>query len=328
MKRLIFWLAYAFTSLAIGSEFDNTLWLSDTSPKRESNVSAQNSLEAQIADAPNIHGEVRRLWFRQGSEPANALYVATKDGESVLEFVDIHGNRRQVDANTEGGVSRVQIELAELGFHNAYFSKRQVDDGILNVQLAKAEVLKGTCCMKASDFDQIHQKAIFDPTQPLEIVRAHMPEERLFTRLVSGDKLTFTVLRFGQPLPNVSVTLTTQQGWRKIATSNAQGQVEFTLIRDYFPDWKNFYRLNKSTFVVVASLEQKEAGKLNGETYNKTRYLATLSGRYALSPYDYKSYAWGLGVTLFVVIFSGLAVYLYRRRRLKPFREVRFSESP
>ncbi|MCR4298832.1 MAG: hypothetical protein NUV75_08800 [Gallionella sp.] len=56
-------------------------------------------------------------------------------------------------------------------------------------------------------------------------------------------------------------------------------------------------------------------------------YQATLSGKYALSPYDYKSYAWGLGVAIFVFAFGGLGIYLYRRRRVKPFQEVRFSES-
>jgi hypothetical protein len=38
------------------------------------------------------------------------------------------------------------------------------------------------------------------------------------------------------------------------------------------------------------------------------------------------SYAYGLMIGLFALVFSGLAVYLYRRRRIRPYREVCFNE--
>jgi hypothetical protein len=310
-----------------GAHANEILWLSESAPKREAVASGNDSLDAQIADSASAHNETKRLWLRQGSEPGKAAYLQTGAGDSNIELVDIQGQRTQIVPKTDGGMSRGQIGLANMGFYNAYFARRHVDNGVLDVQLAKAELLKGSCCIKEADFDPRQREAISDSSQPLEIIRTHLPDERLFTRLVSGDRLTFTVHRFGQPLAGVTVTLLTQQGWQKNALSNAQGQVEFTLIRDYFPDWRHFYRLSKSTFVVVAETEQNESGSYGGQTYRKARYQATLSGRYALSPYDYKSYAWGLGVSLFVIVFGGLAIYLYRRRRVKPFREVRFHES-
>ena len=54
--------------------------------------------------------------------------------------------------------------------------------------------------------------------------------------------------------------------------------------------------------------------------------MASLSEAYAPSVRDYKSYAWGLGVSLGVVVLSGSAIYLYRRRRLKPYREEVFRD--
>jgi len=54
--------------------------------------------------------------------------------------------------------------------------------------------------------------------------------------------------------------------------------------------------------------------------------VTTLPGKYRPSPYDYRSYAWGLGIALFVIVFGGLAVYLYRRRRLKPYQEERIDD--
>jgi cbb3-type cytochrome oxidase subunit 3 len=52
-----------------------------------------------------------------------------------------------------------------------------------------------------------------------------------------------------------------------------------------------------------------------------------LAGSYYPSPDDYRSYAWGLGISLLIVFFCGVAIYLYRRRRVKPFQEVRFDDA-
>jgi hypothetical protein len=169
-------------------------------------------------------------------------------------------------------------------------------------------------------------RAIRDPLQPLEIVREHPEKELLFTRHVSGDTVKFTILAQGKPIEGVSVTLLTQQGWQKKLMSDKNGQVSFTMIRDYFPAWYDLRRRLRESFVVVADREWAENGVFKREQYAAVRHQATLSGRYSLSPRDYSSYAYGLGITIFVVTFSGLAIYLYRRRRVRPFREIRFDE--
>ena len=67
-----------------------------------------------------------------------------------------------------------------------------------------------------------------------------------------------------------------------------------------------------------------EAGEVDGRPYRSTRYLASFTGNYYPSPDDYESYAYGLAFGLFALVATGLGIYLYRRRRNRPYREVRF----
>jgi len=308
------------------------LWLSDVPPIRAETANAgkktahsrQGAVETNSGSS--LGSSTKHLWLRRGDDLANAHYVAAAAAPTA-DLVDAKGNRSRVAEQPLNDLAHMKFTFEHLGFHNVYLSRRSIRDNVMCVQLAKAELLKGTCCKKLGDVDPAQMKAIRDPTQPLEIVREHEPDEKLFTRIVSGDKVVFTIYRSGKRAAGIPVTLLTQNGWQKKAVSNGQGQVEFTMIRDYFPAWSEFRRLTKHSFVVVAEAETSEAGMNGGQPFGRTVYQATLSGRYAVSPHDYRSYAWGLGITLFVVSFGGLAIYLYRRRRLKPFKEVRFHES-
>lgn len=317
------------------------LWMSDVAPRRDKDsvkatvpVAAEKAMKLRDGMDSVIGGDeggsssgTKRLWLRQGDEPARAGYAEAAALSGGVTLLDGRGMRTQAAPSATGDMAQVRCELPEMGFYNAYFTRQSVQGDTLWVQSAKAELLNGTCCKKLPDIDPARMRGFGDPTRPLELVRAHQDDEKLFTRMVSGDRVAFTVLRMGQPLPGAQVTMLTQMGWQKRAVADADGRVEFTLIRDYFPDWKDFRRYTKETFVVVADVEVAEGGHLAGRTYEKVHYQATLSGKYAPSPYDYKSYAWGLGIAVFVAAFGGLGIYLYRRRRLKPFKEVRFDET-
>ena len=316
---------------------NDLLWLSDVAPKRtkaaaeaghHAQGAAADNIDAVIngEEGDNVHGGTKRLWLRQGDDPANAAYSSAAGFSADLNLLDARGNRTHVTPTPVNGLAHAKCEFADLGFYNAYLSRETLSSGVRRVQLAKAEMLKGSCCMKTGDVAPEQNRAIFDPEQPLEIVREHEPDEKLFTRIVSGDKIRLTIRRHGEPAKDVAVTMLTQQGWQKKAVSDDAGHVEFTMIRDYFPAWSDFKRRTKESFLIVAEMDENTAGVLDGQPYAKVSYQATLSGRYAPSPYDYKSYAWGLGISTFVLAFGGLGIYLYRRRRLRPFKEVRFNE--
>lgn len=338
---LMFFLMLGLAPVAGAANPSDILWLSDVAPRHaKAPVKAdhaghdkpgkhQDNMDAVISgdEGDNLHSGVKRLWLRQGDDPANAGYVNAAGLSADISLLDAKGNRSRVAQTPVNGLAHAKCEFEEMGFYNAHVARESVQDGVLRVQLAQAELLKGSCCVKSGDIDPSQTKAISDPTLPLEIVREHKPDEKLFTRIVSGDKIVFAVNRLGKPLPGAQVTMLTQQGWQKKAVSDENGRVEFTLIRDYFPAWNDFKRRTKETFVIVAEAEAAEPGSHQGQPYARIAYQATLSGKYAPSPHDYKSYAWGLGIAVFVLAFGGLGVYLYRRRRVKPFLEVRFSES-
>lgn len=333
-----------------GSEESKVLWFSESPPyvKKDKASEAQpaslptetaregksgqhnhgSSVENAVAETGERtmnHVGAKNLWLRVGSDPAKSPSAGIDDISSSVRLIGVDGKSWSEIPQIDNGRYRVQVPLDDMGFYNAYLTECAVRNGVLLANVAKAELLKGTCCKKGVDPAQ--EKAISDDTQPIELVRDHMPGEKLFTRLTSGDKLTFTVNSFGKPVEGARVTLTTQQGWQKTQTSGMDGRVEFTLIRDYFPEWQKFYRLNKQTFLVIAEADIGKPGIWRGQSYSSARFRTTLAGKYSPSPYDYRSYAFGLGISIGVIAFLGTGIYLYRRRRIKPFKEIRFHES-
>jgi hypothetical protein len=322
------------TSLAASQAIaeSNLFWLSDVAPKKSKAVAqagahhGSDNMDAAMSgeESDTTHNSVKHVWLRSGDEIGQASYLNIQQYNGNLSILNAYNQRTLAGQAPIGQTAHVKLEFKELGFNNAYAKREQLSGHTLFIQLAKAEILKGSCCEREVAPEQL--KAISDPDQPLEIVREHLEKEKLFTRMVSGDTLNFLVHSRGQPAAGVEVRMITQQGWEKKARTDEHGQVSFTLIRDYFPSWDDFKRRTKETFVVVAEKEESEIGAFQGEKYEKVRYQATLSGKYAPSPYDYKSYAYGLGIAVFVIAFGGLGVYLYRRRRVKPFQEIRYSE--
>jgi len=304
------------------------LWLSDVAPKRAKAAAghSHDNMDSVLSgdEGDTLHSGTKHLWLRQGDDLASAVYLDDAALPADIVLLDATGQRARVSQKPMAGLAHAKFEFQEMGFYNAYLARERVDGDTLRVQLAKAELLKGSCCQK--DVDPAKTRAISDPALPLELVREHKPDEKLFTRMVSGDTVSFVVNRLGQPAAGVPVTMYTQKGWQKKTVSDENGRVAFTLIRDYFPAWNDFRRRTKESFLVVAETEAAESGARQGRKYARVAYQATLSGKYAPTPYDYKSYAWGLGIAVFVLAFGGLGVYLYRRRRVKPFREVRFDE--
>jgi len=305
------------------------LWLSDSSPVRgnatQHEAHQHGSGDAvDVGEAPPTNAEIKRLWLRSGDDPSRAPAAVGEFCHAVLRVIDIHGHARVVPLVDAAGMYRADVALPDMGFYNAYLARYTVGNNELNVEVAKAELLRGTCCQKGVDPRQ--EIPIRDSSEPFELVRDRLTEEKLFTHISSGDKLAFTVLHDGHPTPGARVTLITQAGWRKTIVSDRKGRVEFTLIRDSFPAWSHFYRQARQPFLLIAELEVPESGAYSGVAFTTTHYRTTLPGKYYPSPRDYRSYAYGLSVVLGVTVFAGTAVYLYRRRRVKPFLEVRFSE--
>lgn len=361
LKKKMFIVLAVCGLLHMASTSADVFWLSEVPPSKRSAVAQaedaqhehhHNAVTAQSAVAPagsavaavdankhnhgggtevdatgeivdNTHSGAKRIWLRRGNDPLTSVY--TDSGPETLVLLGQKGRLPEVTLNTENGISSGKVELAELGFYNVYLTQSMVHGDMLHVQVAKAELLHGTCCAKGVDDEEV-SKTIINAAAPLELVRVHYPDEKLFTRIVSGDKVDFIVLSYGQPVEGATVSMTTQTGWSKRKVSDAQGRVSFTMIRDYYTDWLAFKKYHKQTFLMTADFDVSDKVTVGGVNYASAHYTGTLAGNYYPSPHDYRSYAWGLGIGLFVIVFGGVSIYLYRRRRVKPFKEERVDD--
>ncbi len=320
-----------------GGAGDGVLWLSDQAPRRDgggrpggargganpmAGMAAMGGMDDMgMGGAP---GRVpnKRLWLRSGSNPLSAGSVPAV--EPVL-LLDAQQQASSIDVEAHGGPYNVTFPMPEPGVYNAYFVRRAVDQETLAVTVAKAEVMRSAGHGKVEGEAQMMLPRT-DSRVPVEIVRERKDEEGLFTRINYGDTIRFQVLRDGKPVQNARVTFTSGQGWSNSVQSDEDGRASFVVIRDYFPEWREFDRRHRETFVVSASFPVEQTGDWQGTPYRNVRYTTTLAGAYYPAIEDYESYAWGLGIAVVVLLFSGTAIYLYRRRRVRPYREVSFDE--
>lgn len=321
LYRLIFSALVVLLGASVAA--GQTLWLSDAPP-------------CDSHQGAHSHGgrvEIRRgiywkhLWLRISNGPQERGYVTQKSRFAPLVLLDTQGrvSQQEISVDSEHGLLDITFPMPEEGFYNVYVSRQQVHNQERQFQIAKAEVLKHSCREGHDNMKEKmpprHHAAI-----ALEIVRERRPKENFHTRIGFGDTVSFIVLRNGEPQPDAEVTLTTALGWCKRALSDGQGRVSYTMIRDYFPPWRMFNKRHAQPYLVRAEYHEKKSGRLDGRDYDHTLYCASFAGSYFPSRRDYESYAYGLMIGLFALVFSGLAVYLYRRRRMRPYREVCFDE--
>lgn len=316
-----------------GSRGGNVVWLSDSPPSRGDGSGYGGMRGMEGMGGMGMGGERRgpptkRLWLRAGTDPQKSGF-AREDAEAPPEILlvtpqgDPKGAPLPAAEEGRGGLS---FETPAQGYYRLYVTTRKVQNDTLNVSVAKSEVTVYSHSGDESERAQALAAVRVLDSAPIEIVREKQPDEKLFFQLKSGDEQSFVVLQKGLPLQGAQVRFISHNGWTREAVTDEQGRVSFQIVRDYFPSWENFQKRFKANYLVVAEASAAEPGRYREKPYGNVRYQATLSGNYYPSPYDYRSYAWGLGVGFSFLLFSGSAVYLYRRRRVKPYREVQFHE--
>jgi hypothetical protein len=308
------------------------LWLSETPPMRGDGArpgGARGGMGGMDMGGERGGVPKKRLWVRAGSDPQRSGF-AQEDADAPSEILLVTPDSKPEGEPLTGlGDNRagLSFEMPRQGYYRLYLTNRKLQGDTLNVNVAKAEITNFGHGGDEEEKAKAMLASRFLESAPLEIVRERNPDEKLYFQLKSGEDQAFIVLKNGLPHQGARVRFVSHQGWSKEAVSDEQGRVSFQVIRDYFPPWDDFQKRFKATYLVIAEANAAETGKYKDQPYTGVRYQASLAGNYYPSPNDYLSYAWGLGVGLVIVLFCGVAVYLYRRRRVKPFQEVRFDES-
>ncbi|HUX29688.1 MAG TPA: hypothetical protein VMV78_03550 [Thiobacillus sp.] len=313
-----------------GLRSGGVLWLADTPPMRGEASRGRRGGGMGGMSMGGEHGgpPMKRLWLRAGADPQKAAFAHQEADASVetLLVTPLGKPEGEPLPSPAEGHKGLVFEMPAQGFYRIYVTTRKLQGDTLNVSVAKTEVGN----FGHGDDEEEQKRAMAAPrvleNAAIEIVRERQDKEGPFSQIRSGMDQSFIVLQKGLPVANARVRFVSHQGWVKEVTSDEQGRVNFQVVRDYFPPWNAFQKRFKANYLVIAEVAASEAGSHKDQSYSSVRYQATLAGNYSPSPNDYRSYAWGLGVGLLALLFSSAAIYLYRRRRLKPFQEVRFDE--
>ncbi len=301
------------------------IWLSEGPPDAHSAARLSRSHGGPV-EMGRGGSTSKRMWLRSGPSPAGARYLSDIEVEGFsYRVAGPYGDIPEGEPFAAMHGTGLYFPMAEEGFYNAYAVRRQVVDGVLRVETAKAEVLRHLCSA-GHDYSRDLVKPRIDPDVPLDLVRLRLPDEDFHTRIASGDDLGFRAFRHGEPVDGAAIRLVSARDWgRTVATDNT-GEARFQMVRDYYPPWEIFERRRRDPFLVVAEYTETREGVHDGEPYHRVEYITTLPGIYSPPPRDYMSYAYGLGAALVAFSTGTLGLVLYRRRRWTGPREERFDE--
>ena len=301
------------------------LWLSDTPPAREWAKKARHAHGGPV-ERGRRGVYVKRLWLRSGDTPRDAEYPKGAAGEHLLRGPEGQAlEAKPFRAETGRGLV---FAMPDEGFYNAFHIQRQVKDGTLVVDVAKAEALKHSC---GAGHDRKFTLSRMPPRTtdgvPFEILRERLPGEDFHSHLTSGDRLVFRVLHRGEPAAGATVELVSQNGWRKRTTTGADGEAAFRMVADYHPHWSAFDKDHRQRFLVTADYRTGTDGDLQGTPYRTVRYRTSYAGAYFPAEEGYMSYVYGFGAFLIALLATGAGVYHYRLRQRRPARREAFDET-
>ena len=285
------------------------VWLSDRMPRPERSHGAHRGRPMGMHRGGD--GVPVRKVYLVGGDFLHPACVAEAPG--AFYVVDTENRAKEAKPKRRGCVS-VAFAMPKNGYYKVYYVEETPKGGERFVRVAKYEFKRFDHSRERYDRKKMRAKSV--DTVPFDILRLRPKDETFYSRPVTGEKMHFKVLLHGQPLPGAKVTFLTQFGWMKEIVTDNEGIASFTLIKDYYPEWDRFNKRFRERFLVEARYDTAD-----------THYRVTQSGLYGRSRSEYQSTAYGLLLTILLLIVIGGGVAIYRYRTRKPFKEVVIDES-
>jgi len=153
----------------------------------------------------------------------------------------------------------------------------------------------------------------FDGRPELELVRVYADGKPSYRSNV-GETVRVRALFRGMPVEKVRMVLTTEQGWRQSKTTDENGEAEFTLIKEDFPE-DGVDRRKSELYLISVKHEVASTGKYRGVAYERERYVATMPFRVTPDTNEWQIQYLAYLAAIITIIGSGVAIAIRRRRR-------------
>jgi len=239
---------------------------------------------------------------------------------------DTMQTQKDVKLDNKMGINTYSFEVPKNGYYNLFAKSEIINDDTLFYRVAKLEYLNGKHGSEDIYNEGIKKELKTDKIK-IDLLRLKDDNENsFFYRISMGDTLKFKATLDGKPLQNADLDIDLNSGWSKNIKTDANGTASFVIIRDYFPSWDRFDKRYKQEMLLTLTFSEDTNGTISDQQYKKVNYILTYPLSYYPNSSDYQSYSYGLLVGLFVFVLSGIVVYLYRRRRTKPFKEIKYEE--
>jgi hypothetical protein len=299
-----------FTGSAVTVKPGDTLYFTDRDPTRR-RMHGMGGMMGHNMGGSNSRSQVpeRSFYLVTGRKITRPKCV--KNVEGSFAVLDRDGQKVEPKITRKKSCTKVTIPVPKNGYYTLYY----LWETPRAVTVAKYEYKRFD---HGSDEPFSPEKIAAHPLPgaPFDLVRLRdEKEDSFYYSFHTGDTLRYRVLREGKPLPGARVTLTTQFGWKRTVRTDEEGIASFKLIGDYQPEWEKFNKRFRERFLVTA--EYKEGNK---------RYKAATGGVYRPARDAYQSTRQALWLFTLLLIIIGGAIFLYRMRVKKPFKEVQFHD--
>ncbi len=266
-------------------------------------------------------------WLRKGNSIKEATYICFPDSTNYrLKLMSPTGKEEPISLE-QNKTCYVKFELNEEGYYNAYLIFKKGQQDTLYQNIAKAELLSHSCRNGHHKKLEARPVRYYPEITDFEIIRLRHPHEDYHYFASSGDTETFKALMNGKPLPGVKITINTEKGWSKTGFTDKNGEFKIQFLQDYFSNWQELDKRKIHYYMLKADYIQPKDIQYKNKDYKYVHYILTMSDGYRPSRTMYASMVWGLIVFLIAMIISIAGIFIYKERRKRPYKEIKFNES-